>query len=299
LEPNAHLRWTAPYEPGRLTARAFRNGVLIATSEAITTGPEAKVALSPDRTRLRADGNDVAVMWVNVTDAAGRVHPTAGNSISFEVRGPLRIIGVGNGDPASHEADRPAERHELLPLTGWRSLALEGTRAGPEVSLGAATSQWRDPLAWLPPEAQPAITPGLVLRGTFARPRLAREDTAAVFIDRLHPDQKIYLNGEKVTPEEEDGNLLIRLDPARLRESNSLAYIIPTPAGGVPALADRSVNGSKWGMLRVTHPAAPWRRRVFNGWAQVIVQSTDRPGRASLTATADGLAPASVNLTVE
>jgi len=38
--------------------------------------------------------------------------------------------------------------------------------------------------------------------------------------------------------------------------------------------------------------AQPWSRSLFNGLAQVIVQSTKDAGEIKLTATADGLAPA-------
>ena len=42
-------------------------------------------------------------------------------------------------------------------------------------------------------------------------------------------------------------------------------------------------------------PVLPhWRRSVFNGLAQVIVQSADEAGPLKLTATAEGLAPASL-----
>jgi beta-galactosidase len=37
-------------------------------------------------------------------------------------------------------------------------------------------------------------------------------------------------------------------------------------------------------------------RRLFNGLAQVLVQSTGEPGTITLRATADGLAPASVTV---
>jgi len=43
----------------------------------------------------------------------------------------------------------------------------------------------------------------------------------------------------------------------------------------------------------VGHTAVPpWSRSLFNGLAQVIVQSTRAAGEIKLTATADGLAPA-------
>ncbi len=42
--------------------------------------------------------------------------------------------------------------------------------------------------------------------------------------------------------------------------------------------------------------AAPWSRSLFNGLAQVIVQSTKDAGEIKLAATANGLAPATVNV---
>jgi beta-galactosidase len=38
--------------------------------------------------------------------------------------------------------------------------------------------------------------------------------------------------------------------------------------------------------------AAPWSRSLFNGLAQVIVQSSKTAGEIKLTASADGLTPA-------
>ena len=42
----------------------------------------------------------------------------------------------------------------------------------------------------------------------------------------------------------------------------------------------------------IGHPSAPpWSRSLFNGLAQIIVQSTRDAGEIKLTATADGLEP--------
>jgi beta-galactosidase len=37
--------------------------------------------------------------------------------------------------------------------------------------------------------------------------------------------------------------------------------------------------------------APVWQRRLFNGLAQIIVQSTKEPGEIKLTARADGITP--------
>jgi beta-galactosidase len=47
---------------------------------------------------------------VAVLDAQGRVVPVADNKITFTVTGPAKLIGVGNGDPSSHEPDKSASR---------------------------------------------------------------------------------------------------------------------------------------------------------------------------------------------
>lgn len=59
---------------------------------------------------LAADNADLAVVGVAVLDAQGRILPTADNKITFTVTGPAKLIGVGNGDPSSHEPDQSASR---------------------------------------------------------------------------------------------------------------------------------------------------------------------------------------------
>jgi beta-galactosidase len=47
---------------------------------------------------------------VQVLDSQGRLVPVAGNDIVFHVSGNGKIIGVGNGDPSSHEPDKANKR---------------------------------------------------------------------------------------------------------------------------------------------------------------------------------------------
>lgn len=59
---------------------------------------------------LVADGDDVAIVRVSVVDSDGREVPTASNMVQFMVAGPAKLIGVGNGDPSSHEPDKASRR---------------------------------------------------------------------------------------------------------------------------------------------------------------------------------------------
>ncbi len=123
-----HVDWEVPYEPGTLVIKGF-NGTVEAASETVeTTGKPAAIRLVPDRADLTADGVDVAVVRVEIVDAKGRVVPTANNEVQFTVSGGT-ILGVGNGNPSSHEPDRATRRHAFNGLCGV--LLQSSTTPGP------------------------------------------------------------------------------------------------------------------------------------------------------------------------
>ena len=97
--------WSVPYAPGRLEAVGFKNGREALREAVETTGPPARLTLTADRTAIAADGRDVSVVTVGAVDAQGRPVPVAADEVAFDFSGPGRIIGVGNGDPSSHEPD--------------------------------------------------------------------------------------------------------------------------------------------------------------------------------------------------
>jgi beta-galactosidase len=114
---NGHLQWSVPYEPGALQAVAWKKGrELTATVE--TTGAPYEIVVTPYKTTITSDGKDVSVINISVLDRQGREVPDAGNLIRFSVKGDARIIGVGNGDPASHEPDKVADIG-TVPAEGW------------------------------------------------------------------------------------------------------------------------------------------------------------------------------------
>jgi beta-galactosidase len=107
---NGHLVWQVPYVPGTLLARGYRNGMEVQVAELKTTGVPAALRLEADRTSMAADGADVTVVNVAVVDDTGSVVPTAGNLVYFGVSAGATILGVGNGDPSSHESDKAVQR---------------------------------------------------------------------------------------------------------------------------------------------------------------------------------------------
>jgi beta-galactosidase len=102
---NSHLKWSVRYEPGTLEAVAYKKGRKL-TKKIETTGDPYEVVITPYKTTVYADGQDATVINVSVVDRQGREVPDAGNLIRFRWTGKARIIGVGNGDPSSHEPDQ-------------------------------------------------------------------------------------------------------------------------------------------------------------------------------------------------
>ncbi|WP_448248927.1 glycoside hydrolase family 2 TIM barrel-domain containing protein [Thalassotalea agariperforans] len=95
------LRWDVKYQPGSLKVVAYTKGQIVAEKEIHTAGLPAAVALSPDRTELTADGQDLSYITVNIVDNKGNLVPTAENKVRFFVEGAGEIAAVGNGDSAS------------------------------------------------------------------------------------------------------------------------------------------------------------------------------------------------------
>lgn len=102
---NSHLKWAVNYEPGKLEAVAYKKGKRL-YKKMETTGLPFEVVVTPYKTTILADGKDATVLNIAVLDREGREVPDADNLIKFSIEGPGKIIGVGNGDPSSHEPDK-------------------------------------------------------------------------------------------------------------------------------------------------------------------------------------------------
>jgi hypothetical protein len=124
----AWANWTQfptpfPFEPGNLTAVGYSDfgdaPVAVASDSSITPQVAAAVVLTVDvpsahtgtGDSLLLDGQDAAMLRASIVDANGVLASTASNNVSFSiVSGPGRILGVGNGNPTSHERNKASWR---------------------------------------------------------------------------------------------------------------------------------------------------------------------------------------------
>jgi len=106
----SHLDWKVRWMPGVLSAKGFKDGREVASDRVETAGLPASIRLTPDRLAIQADGEDCSMVKVEILDAQGRTVPVADNEVEFNVTSNGCVIGVGNGDPSSHEPDKATRR---------------------------------------------------------------------------------------------------------------------------------------------------------------------------------------------
>jgi beta-galactosidase len=98
------LMWNdIKYLPGQLKAVAYKNDKKIGEDIINTAGGPYQIKLTPDRSQLIADGEDLSYILVEAFDKVGNLCPLADNLIHFKLEGPSVIEGVGNGNPQSIE----------------------------------------------------------------------------------------------------------------------------------------------------------------------------------------------------
>lgn len=296
MKKNSHIEWTVKYAPGVLLARGYTGGREILTAKVETTTAPASIQLSPHRATLRADGADVSVITVQVNDAQGRLVPTAGNTIGFELSGPGRIIGVGNGDPSSHEADVFVESVSSQQLTNWRMKTVEAAARPDVVGPDVDDSGWRSVFdAGQVSGGRTSTNPVVklvVYRASFEVPSNSVGAVFSILARSLGEQQSVYLNGQPVAENlsRENASREIRLASDALRPGRNVLAVV-----AVPGKEGAKLKGSP-AVIRTAVPPAPWKRSVFNGLAQVIVQSTTQSGEIKLTARSEGLVEAVLKL---
>ncbi|MCF0177893.1 MAG: DUF4982 domain-containing protein [Bacteroidales bacterium] len=135
-EPFIRTEYQAVYQPGKMEVRGYRNGKMIAREVTETIGDAYAITMKGNCEQLKADGNDVLIVNIALHDKKGRVVLTADNLVIFSVTGPAKIIGVGNGNPSSHEADHATQRHAF---NGLCQVILQTTNEAGEIVLTATS----------------------------------------------------------------------------------------------------------------------------------------------------------------
>ena len=128
-QPNDCARpaqWTVDYAPGLLQAVGWKSGAAVAWDSVQTAGKPCRLIAQAQRQSIGNDGRDAVCVNCHAVDENGVFVPDADAMIHFEPLGDCLLLGVGNGDPNSHEPDHAHHRR----LFAGRAQAVVGIKAG-------------------------------------------------------------------------------------------------------------------------------------------------------------------------
>jgi beta-galactosidase len=289
MKPNSKLSWHVKYAPGTLSAKGFDDaGKVIAETKQETTGDATQIQLLPDRKTINADGEDVAVFTVCALDPQGRVVPVAQNKINFTIAGAGKIIGVGNGDPSCHEPDVfvPTAPSHNITVDNWRweiGKISKNRSAVPEFANDFDDAAWK-PVSGGGPTIETPDTAAIYR----AHVQVTEEDLkgagALICFSGCDDEGWYFVNGQFVG-ESHDWQAQPIFDVKKYLHAGDNVIAVGVYNGVAQGGLNPNVNVQIIGHASVP----PWSRSLFNGLAQVIVQSTQDAGETRLTATAGGL----------
>lgn len=113
--------WQIPYQKGTLRVAAYdNNGVMTAEDETASFGETASLVLSPDKERLKADGEDLIFLTISAHSAEGVFVANAKNRVNVSVSGAGRLVGLDSGDSTDYDEYKGTSKR----LFGGKLLAI-------------------------------------------------------------------------------------------------------------------------------------------------------------------------------
>jgi beta-galactosidase len=285
MEPNGHLEWAVNYAPGTLEAIGHKKGEKTAVDIVKTTGESSAIMLSANKQVIKGNKEDLAIITVQVDDKNNLAVPTAANEITFSIEGPAKIIGVGNGDNTSLEPDRYFEKISIVGIEELMEKTVAGLHNNEEIAADYNDSKWSKAFKDERDEKFGQTVKALVYRGSFYLPDNESDAAVTFYYNSLGKMQSVYINGKELGHNFEQnrkGNEF-KLDKTLIHPGKNTIAIVATPL--TKKHSWDNINSDP-GLVQLVYPAAQWKRKLFNGLAQVIVQSTGGSGQIVLTATA-------------
>ena len=108
-DPYEQAAFEVVCEEGIIEAEGYREGVCVARDVQRTAGQAARLRVKAEQPYLRQGGHDAAIVNVALVDEKETVLPCADALVRFETENG-EVIGVGNGNPNSHEPDHAPYR---------------------------------------------------------------------------------------------------------------------------------------------------------------------------------------------
>ena len=97
------ISWDLPYESGELVAKGITADAVAAIDRLGSAGLPSRLLAEADCSYVSIDPEDVAHVTVCVADDAGNVLIDDDRDVHWTIEGPGQLLGIENGDHASHE----------------------------------------------------------------------------------------------------------------------------------------------------------------------------------------------------
>jgi beta-galactosidase len=183
--------FSAKYAPGVLEVEALKGGRVVARTTHRTAGPAVALRLTPTRKAMLGDGENVLAITVDTVDAQGNHVPTEGRKVSFTLSG-ATVIGVGNGDPNSHESEKAPQRSLF---NGLAQLIVQAPEGRGRIVVEAQAEGLRPARIMLP------------LLNAAARPSVPVQPSVAMIADWRRSPGFVERPDPAIRPAEGDNNL--------------------------------------------------------------------------------------------
>ncbi len=92
------VTFTVPYAAGVLKAVGQVDGKEAQSAQLATAGPAMGIRLTADKKILKADGQDLCFITVEIVDREGKLQPNTNDRIKFNIQGVGSIQGLGNAN---------------------------------------------------------------------------------------------------------------------------------------------------------------------------------------------------------
>jgi beta-galactosidase len=284
MELNGHLEWKVKYEAGTLEAIGYKNGKKVLTEIQKTTGNPEAVKLSLDKENQ--PNSKVSVITVEVTDKKGLHVPTADNEITFDIKGG-KILGVGNGNPTSLENDQFIDDLELVSITNLQEQ--KGKTSDLSLKSNYDENEW---ITAFKDRNYKNQAPSYIYKGNFELKSVSDKNQVNFFYKKIGTEAEVYINGNKVNPSAEDIQKYV-LGAKILKQGINSIYITATP---LQKIKDWDVMNTDPGIIQVITLAESWKRKLFNGYAHIIIHREENAKEVVLSASAKGLRAGSLSI---
>ncbi|MDE3740980.1 sugar-binding domain-containing protein [Maribacter polysaccharolyticus] len=91
--------WMVPWEPGKLIAKAYKNGEVVAVSKQVTAAKPSGIQLKPENDHIDIPHDKVAIVTAYLVDDKGVYYPYGENKIHYHLKGNAVLLSLENGDP--------------------------------------------------------------------------------------------------------------------------------------------------------------------------------------------------------